>query len=218
MAMKNINASGHKTTKTWKTWKMGEINLLKPMIWILHLNVGNWCLLYSEIKIHQYDFRWHTNACFYLVHSNRICHTKVPTYGCPQGTNVPFTCEYLATRQNFTGILWTLRGIWLQSTVVLRLLLKQTYTVVHLKASIVGFHGYIRGVKAECCSAQSRSALSSMCTLSLCEWERDGTLVKCARLPVNKQAALWVVYHRVFPGFCVCVCVCVCVCRGWGGS
>lgn len=70
-------------------------------------------------------------------------------------------------------------------------MLTLAHTVAHLKASVVGFHGYIRGVKAECCSVQSRPALLSMCSLSQYEWKRDWTLVKCARLSVNTQVALW---------------------------
>lgn len=81
-------------------------------------------------------------------------------YCCPKGTNIPFTGEYLAIQQNFTGILWTL----LQSTVVFLLRLKQVNTV-HLKCSIVGIHGYVQ-MKADCCSVQSRPALLSMCPLS----------------------------------------------------
>lgn len=100
-------------------------------------------------------------------------HTKVPTshLWLPTRDNHPI---HRLTQQNVTGILRDSGGIWSQSTVVLTL----AHTMAHLKASIVGFHGYIRGVKAECCSVRSRPALLSMCSLSQYEWEREWTLEK----------------------------------------
>lgn len=82
-----------------------------------------------------------------------------------QRTNVPFIGEFLTTEEYFIN----LKAILPQSPAVFLLWFEHNHvqtSICHLKASIVGFHGYIRGVKADCCSVQSRPALLSMRALS----------------------------------------------------